>query len=170
MKRRERRSPAEGEFEDPLSNYDPPVYEDDLERSLCDNTIEEVVDHKPSLSVKADQTVREVVKMMAAHNGASVVVVDENERPIGIFSERDVMNRVAMKFDELAEHPVKEVMTPDPVTVHLHDNPARVLNLMTSGGFRHVPVVDADDKLVGIIGTRRLTAYLQKHFSDTASA
>jgi len=170
MKRRERRTPDGGEFEDPLSNYDPPAYEDDLERSLCEFTVQDSIRYEPFLSVKPDLPVRNVVKLMAAHNGASVVVVDDHNRPLGIFSERDVLIRVAERFEEVADQPVSEFMTPEPVMVHLHDNPAKVLNLMTSGEFRHIPVVDADERLQGIIGTRRLTAYLERHFPEAASA
>ena len=51
-----------------------------------------------------------------------------------------------------------------PVVVYSTDVPAKAINLMTTSGFRHIPVLDVDDKLVGVLGPRRLTRYLNKHF------
>ena len=51
-------------------------------------------------------------------------------------------------------------MTPDPTVVFENDVPAKVINLMGTGHFRHIPVVDADGRLKGIIGGRRVTQYI----------
>ncbi len=54
------------------------------------------------------------------------------------------------------------VMTPDPVCVYETDTPAKALNLMAVGSFRHIPVLDVDGKIVGIVGPSRTSAYLQE--------
>ncbi len=167
MARRERRKPEPGEFEDPLSNFDGPAYEDEFERSLSEDQAV-AIEHRPFLAVMADQTIRSTMAMMAEKNIACVVVVNDENQPVGIISERDVMTRVAGRFDQLADQPIAEVMTPEPVRVYAGDTPARVLNVMVTRGVRHVPVLDADNRLVGVIGARRLTAYLQKHFAEVA--
>lgn len=168
MVKRERRQPEPGEFEDPLSNYDGPAYADEFERSLSEDALT-VMDIHPFLAVRAEQSIDATLKLMAANDGACVVVVNADNVPVGIFSERDVMNRVAERLTQIAADPVKTVMTPDPVVVHATDTPARVLNMMASRNIRHIPVVDADGKLVGVIGARRLTAYLQHHFPQTVT-
>lgn len=167
MAKRERRKPEPGEFVDPLSNYDPPVYADEMERSMCEDAVT-VIDHKPFAAMVSQERISQVLSHMAQDNVACVVIVDHDAKPIGIFSERDVLNRVMDHYPEIAEHPIDEVMTHDPVVVHPTDSPARVLNVMVTGGFRHVPVVDADGHLVGVIGARRTTAYLQRYFPDIA--
>jgi len=168
MAKRERRPPEPGEFEDPLSNYDPPEFEDDFERSLCEGSVTEI-EHRPFLSVLAGETIGATLKMMGEKDIACVVVVDEDAAPVGIFSERDVLDRLTDRLQELADQPVSQVMTPDPAVVYSNDHPAKVLNVMVGGGFRHVPVVDADRRLIGVIGARRLTAYLQGHFPEARS-
>lgn len=167
--KRQRRPPQPGEFEDPLSNYEPPDYADEFERALCEQTVEEI-DYVPLLKVSPDTRVVDAMRQMAEHGSACIVVVDELDKPIGIFSERDVLNTVVDRYDQMKDLPVREVMTVDPYTVYRTDSPAQVLNLMGSGGFRHVPVVNADGKLIGLIGARRITAWLKHYFPNVESA
>jgi len=165
MAKRDRRPPEPGEFEDPLSNYDPPQFEDDFERSLCSDAARRI-EHRPFTAVLEGETIRATLAMMAENDLACVVVVNDAGEPIGIFSERDVLNRVAGHLGEVAADPVKSVMTPGPTVVYASDPPAKVLNVMVNGGFRHVPVVDADGKLLGVIGARRMIRYLQDQFPE----
>jgi len=78
-----------------------------------------------------------------------------------VFSERDVLNKIADCFEQVKDQPVSQFMTPQPVVVHESDSSAKALNLMAVGGFRHVPLLDLDDKVVGVIGPRRITNYLK---------
>jgi len=59
-----------------------------------------------------------------------------------------------------------EVMTANPLVVHETDSPGTALNLMAVQSFRHVPILSVDKKVVGIIGPRRLTDYLQKQVAS----
>ena len=83
-------------------------------------------------------------------------------RAVGIFSARDVLNKVAHD-PATRSKPITEFMTPDPRTVYTTDCPAKALNLMAVGGFRHIPVLDINDKVVGMLGPRRTTEFLQEH-------
>lgn len=161
MKRRERQEPEPGEFSDPLKNYDPPRYADELERSLCRDAVE-VIEHEPYTAITPGTPIRQALRKMAEDNIACVVVVDGENKPVGILSEQDVVNRIAADFERTADEPVSTVMTPQPVIVYESANPARVLNVMATGCFRHVPLCDVDGKLTGVIGARRLMRYLQQ--------
>lgn len=163
MVRRERRQPEPGEFEDPLSNYDPKEYEDELEHALIDGIVE-VVPFDDHLKARADITVADAIQFMNDNNFACVVVMNEDREPIGIFSERDVLVRVADNYDEVKDRLLGDIMTAEPVTAYNTDSLARVLNVMVSGGFRHVPVIDQDKKLKGMVGVRKVTAFLQQYF------
>jgi len=167
MAKRERRQPTPGEFKDPLSNYDGPDYADEFERSLSEDAAT-VIEHRPFLAVLEKETIASTLAMMAEKNIACIVVVNQAAEPVGIFSERDVMNRVAGRYDELADKPVSEVMSTDPALAHAGDSPAKLLNVMVTRGVRHVPLLDADGRLVGVIGARRMTAYLQNYFTEVA--
>ena len=161
MAKRKRRPTEPGEFEDPLDNYDSPTYADDLERSLGEDAIPAVMKIEPFKTIPASSTVAEAVATMSELGIACLMIADEQGHLVGVFSERDVLNEAAGEYDADADQPVSQVMTPDPSVVHEADPPARALNLLATGGFRHIPVVDADGRPVGILGPRRVTAYLK---------
>lgn len=167
MSKRNRTAPDTRAFEDPLSDYEAIEHTDAMERALCEDPAT-AIGTRPVLTLGPDDTVRRAVTEMADANIACIIVVDSDEKPIGIFSERDVLRRVSVDYTDVLDKPLRDVMTPDPVVVNETDRPARVLNLMASGGFRHLPVVDPDGKLTGMIGCRRVTDYLQQHLSPSA--
>ena len=105
------------------------------------------------LTVAADVTLGEAAAAMATR-GVGAVVVLENERVAAILTERDVMKAVAAGNDGSA--PVKDWMTPHPDTIEPSDTTDHAASLMIHGGFRHLPVVEADGKVVGIVSIRDL--------------
>lgn len=161
--RRKRRDIPDGEYSDPLKDYSPPQYADELERSLADDEIG-TMKITPFDTISPDTTIGDAMAKMASMRIAALLVAD-GDRLAGIFTERDVLDKVAGHYDRLKDIPVSVVMTPDPVVAYTTEPPAKALNLMAIGGFRHVPVLDVDDKLVGVLGPRRVTAYLQERFA-----
>jgi CBS domain-containing protein len=164
MVRRKRRSTQQGEYEDPLKDYGSPTYADQTERALCEGQLSDL-QTTPFITVDVDQTVEQTLAMMAEKNIAYLMVIDR-DRLVGIFSERDVLYRVAERYHEIKDGPISQVMTTNPVSVYETDSPAKALNLMAVGGFRHLPILNVDEKIVGVLGPRRVTTHLCKHFSD----
>ena len=164
MAKRKRRGVQPGEFEDPLSNYDGPEYADELERSLCEDSVT-VVEHKPFSTVEASTKVADVLRQMADKDIACVLIEDDS-RLVGIFSARDVLEKLCEQYEQVKDQPIRQVMTPRPVSIYEADPPAHALNLMAVGGFRHVPILDVDEKVVGVLGPRRIISYLESHFED----
>lgn len=160
MARRKRRGTQEGEYSDPLKDYNAKDYEDELVRALCEDHVTEL-ETTPFLGVQASTTIEQTMRLMAERDIACLLVL-EGDRLLGIFSERDVLNSVAERYEQIRSHPVSEIMTPNPVAAYGSDSPAKALNLMAVGGFRHVPILDVDENVVGILGPRRVTAYLQR--------
>lgn len=148
-------------FEDPLSNYDPAEYADDLERVLAEDRVGDF-EVTPFASTAPDARIADVIARMAGETYYSIIVV-EDRKPVGIFSERDVLNKVATDFDAVKDRPIRELMTPDPVCVYETDSPAKALNLMAVGGFRRIPVLGLDDRVIGVIGPRRTVRFLQRY-------
>ncbi|BAA80842.2 conserved hypothetical protein [Aeropyrum pernix K1] len=110
----------------------------------------------------APQTpVREVVKMMYTQGKSAAVVVDQDNRPIGIFTERDVVRVVATGGD--LDAPVEEYMTRNPVAVRDNESLTKALALMIEHRVRHLPVVDQEGKLVGIITASSITEVLKRY-------
>lgn len=161
-KRRRRRPATPGEWEDPLSNYEPLVYADDFERFLNESGLGEM-EIRPYLEVGPDETVGAVIRKMADHD-LFCALVTEQEKVVGVFSERDVLNRVDGEYEQVKDRPIRELMTPDPVAIYDTDTPAKALNLMAVGGFRHIPVLDTADRPIGMLGPRRVVKLLQHQF------
>jgi CBS domain-containing protein len=105
------------------------------------------------LTVSAGATLGEAAAAMAAR-GVGAVVVLEGERVAAILTERDVMKAVAAGKDGSA--PMNEWMTSHPDTIEPSDTTDHAASLMIHGGFRHLPVVEADGKVVGIVSIRDL--------------
>jgi len=151
-------------FDDPLKNYDAPEYADDLESALAEESMA-AIKCQPFSSVKPTETVENVMRTMARQGIASVLVIDGDEHVLGIFSERDVLNKVSERFEEVKDSPVSDVMTANPTCVYESDSPGKAMNLMATAGFRHVPILDVDDKVVGVIGPRRVTKFLNSYLA-----
>ncbi|MFC1877484.1 CBS domain-containing protein [Thermodesulfobacteriota bacterium] len=100
-------------------------------------------------TVSPDATVYDALKLMSEKEIGALVVV-ENGKLLGIFSERDYARKVILKGKNSQETLVKEIMT----TNVLHASPKqkirKCLSLMTKNHFRHLPIME-DDQLVGII-------------------
>src|SRR5258708_5212629 len=99
-------------------------------------------------------TVREAVDIMAKRKFGAVPIVD-NDRLVGIFTERDVIARVMAARKDPETTPLSDVMTASPDTVKSSDSVLHALELMNGRGYRHLPVVDGA-QLVGIVSIRDL--------------
>jgi CBS domain-containing protein len=116
-----------------------------------------------AICVEPRATVAEAIAAMKRH-GTGCVLVESDGRLTGIFTERDVLFRVAGAGLDASHTSVGTVMTPDPETLTMHDELAWVLNLMAVGGFRHVPIVDASGRPVAVISMQRIVERLVECF------
>ena len=94
-------------------------------------------------------SVAELIGVLAEFNVGALPVVDDGQL-IGIVSERDVVRRLHASGVELLQRRVSDIMTTDVTTCSPGDNVADLAAVMTSGRFRHLPVV-VDGKLAGIV-------------------
>jgi CBS domain-containing protein len=150
------------EFKDPLENYDPKKYGDPLEQALCEETVA-AIQHEPYECVSPEATVEAAVEKLAGLHIACLLVERQGEL-LGVFSNRDVLDKVALEYDQLRGHPLSEVMTNNPIYVYNTDSAAAALAVMVVAGHRHVPVLDLRKKLVGIVSPQRVTAFLRRHY------
>ena len=104
------------------------------------------------VKVGPEMAVARAAALMAAKNVGALVVL-EDERLVGIFTERDIVFRVLAAGLDPSDTPVGEVMTREPVTVAPERPFGYALALMHRGGFRHLPVVE-EGKTVGIVSAR----------------
>lgn len=106
------------------------------------------------LSVDQDATIEEVAKTLHERHVGSVVVVDKRRRCLGICTERDVIRALASGIPVNA--PVKKIMTRKPITISEQDTVAKARSIMSTHGIRHLPVVNENQQLVGIVSARSL--------------
>ena len=109
-----------------------------------------------------DASVDQVVRQMSERR-TSCVLIEDAGKLVGIFTERDFVNRVVAAGREVSG-PIREVMTPDPKTLARHDNVQKAVELMGSQGYRHVPVLDTDGRAVGVLSVRDIIHYLVEYF------
>ncbi|MDB4539528.1 CBS domain-containing protein [Saprospiraceae bacterium] len=150
--------PEKVEFQDPLENYEPKKYEDPLEQALVQQQIESIR-HEPFTVISPQTSIHAAVEKLAGLHIACLLVA-ENDKLVGVFSDRDVLRSVAFEYDQLKDRPVSEVMTREPVFVYESDSAASALTVMALCGYRHVPVLDLNEKLIGIISPQRITDFL----------
>jgi CBS domain-containing protein len=119
----------------------------------------------PPWRVTPEQTVAEAVALMR-QQCVGCLLVCRGDELLGIFTERDLMRRVLAAGLPLSTA-VGECMTRDPVVVHPKDSIAAAVRRMEEGGYRHLPVVDADGKPTGVLSVKRIVHYLAEHFPST---
>lgn len=150
------------DFRDPLSNYDPPPYADELGRMLCEDEIGQLIEVGDFIAVSPDTPIKDAIHKMIVDEHFSVMVVQDG-KVLGVVSERDVLRQCAQRYDEVKDRPLREVMTPEPAVVYTNDPPAKAINLMATGNFRRLPLLDENDHIVGVIGPKRTTGLLFEH-------
>ena len=94
----------------------------------------------------------------------ALVVVNDAAQPIGIVTDRDLVSRVLAKGRIPTETSVVEIMTPAPKTVSEQTPIESALAIMRSGRFRRIPVVDHDNKLVGLVTLDDILMLLAEEF------
>lgn len=110
-------------------------------------------------------TLAQVQAELAEKACGAVVICDENRRPIGIFTDRDVLYRTALENLDPGT-PIADLMTRDPQTLSPEDHVADAVSAMTRGGLRHIPLLDADGRLAGIVSSRLVLRYLARFYSE----
>ncbi|MEW6509598.1 MAG: CBS domain-containing protein [Bacteroidota bacterium] len=116
--------------------------------------IREMLESRPVYSISRYATVQEAAEFMAARNIGAVSVM-EGDRLVGIFSERDVINRVVAKHLDPGRVRVDEVMTREIVVGDASDTCDDCLRKMKGANCRHLPIVEGD-RLLGMISLRDL--------------
>ena len=115
---------------------------------------------KDPLTLTQDKSVGEAIQLLQKHKVGCVAVVDVPGKIVGIFTERDCVLKVTGRSPDVSERSVMEFMTPNPICQRPDCTIAFALNLMSSGGFRHIPVVDDDDHPIGVVSVKDVVDYI----------
>jgi len=111
------------------------------------------------VTAKPNETVADATRKMKEHNVGSVLIVDEHGRLLGIFTERDLVRIVAS--NKPLSTKLEEVMTKNNLVTASPDDPLPLIaHKMVEHNIRHIPVVDKEGRIVGIISIRKLLRYI----------
>jgi CBS domain-containing protein len=135
----------------------------DIESVLTDDTLAMVLKDSP-LTINIDGTLADALRLMREERRGYVLIV-EGERVAGIFTERDVLMKIAGNPLNVERTPVAAYMTRDPATLPSDAGVAFALNHMIIEGFRHVPIVE-DGRPIGVVSMRDIIEYLCDFFHN----
>ena len=114
----------------------------------------------PPITVRIDASLHDAVSTLQSEHIGCVLVVDAGGKLAGIFTERDLLEKAALRSLDFSSERVADYMTPDPETLHPEDRIAWALNLMHIGGYRHVPLTDATGRPVGVVSVKDIVDFI----------
>lgn len=123
----------------------------------------------PPLTVTSDTTVLEAIHKMVETRVGAVSIV-ENDELVGIFTERDVMTKVATKGLPLDTTKLSDVMTTRPQVASREMNPSEALSIMVEKHVRHLPIVGEGMRLEGMLSVRHLLQRMVEDLSQELEA
>jgi CBS domain-containing protein len=113
--------------------------------------VKEIMRHDILVTAKPDEKVIDAVEKIAKYKVGSVVIID-NGKVLGIITERDIINLVASKKD--LNEKLELYMTKNPITIYFDENLEKAIQIMKEKNIRHLPVVNKEGKLIGMISSR----------------
>jgi len=134
---------------------------ENIQQVMMTAPIAELLTDSDLLVAGESDTVQKVVKILQKEK-KDCVLVFKKKKLVGILSQRDIIHRVAGRFKDLSKVSVGSVMTRNPEYVSVEDPIAYVVNKMSMGGFRHVPVLKHDGTPISIVSIGDVLAYLTR--------
>ena len=138
---------------------------------------------QPAARVSTSTSMARTVDLLREDSGGCVIITDAsgdashseasedasaNGRPIGIFTERDYLDKIitmdAAEWDVAKDRAVESFMTAKPHTLSVNDPLAELIRLMTRRGYRHLPIVDDSGFLHGVVSAHDIIMYLAEFF------
>jgi CBS domain-containing protein len=130
-----------------------------IERAISDEDIR-ALGLGPAISVRSDTSLYDTVQTLQREHIGCVLVTDEQGKLQGIFTERDLLAKVALRSLDWKAERVSDYMTRDPETLHPDDRIAWALKLMHIGGYRHVPLTDQAGRPVGVVSIKDIVDFI----------
>ncbi len=122
-------------------------------------------DENPA-AVRPETSAAEAILLMLEHRVGAVTVVDEERVVAGIFTERDVLRKLALSGRDPAKIPVSELMTSPVVLATANTSPGEAFAIMMERHFRHLPVVDDRGRVIAIVSIRNLLQWRVDELTD----
>lgn len=151
------------EFEDRAQDIEEELQE--VRGALLDDTIATLGPAEP-ICLTATATVEDAIVRMLERRQACVLIVDGEGRLTGILTERDVLMRVAGAGRDPRRTALRDVMTPNPEALTVHDRIAYAVHCMSVAGFRTVPLIDPERRPIGVATVSDVIRWLAQLFPE----
>lgn len=116
------------------------------------------------LAATPDDSVGQVLQLMRAQRTGATLVC-EGTKLVGIVTERDALKLMAAGTD--FTQPVRNIMSMPPTSIASDATVAKAIQVMSEGGYRHLPIVDANEQPIGVVAVHGIVHYLVDHFPET---
>lgn len=116
------------------------------------------------LATTIDAKVGDVLRLLRAQRTGAVMICD-GAKLVGIVTERDALKLMAGGAD--LAMPVREVMSSPPATISNSATVGEAIQIMSEGGYRHLPIIDCDGRPTGVVATQGIVHFLVDHFPAT---
>ena len=111
--------------------------------------VEQLLAMRKPISISLDDTIKDIAEKMALTDERAAAVV-ENQKVVGIVSEKDIVQKCVAKGGDTDQIQAKSIMTPDPVTIDADASVVQAIDKMVGGRFHHLPVIK-DGDFIGLI-------------------
>ncbi len=133
-------------------------------------TLNELLTGREIVALPRTATAMTAARLMHQHHVGAILVVDDSGSPVGIFTERDLMKRVVVGGLVAADVAIELHMTTELFVARVDDKVTEMATAMQERHIRHLPVVDQDNKVVGLLGLRDLLRELLRSKADEVAA
>lgn len=127
------------------------------------HSIGELLTLQPAVTCAPTTSLRQAIEAML-HARIGCILVTDQRRLVGVFTERDVLTKVVMPAVDLDQQQVGALMTADPECLSREDELVYALNQMSVGGYRHVPIIDEQGYPIGVVSMRDIVDHLASLF------
>jgi CBS domain-containing protein len=132
------------------------------------STVSEIMSYREPITVSAyaNKTAYDIASIMTKNKIGSVIVIDNDNTPIGIITERDLVKRVYLEKFNPSKVLVEDLMSSPLITIMTFDSVDTATRIMLSNKIKRLPVLESDKRLMGIISVTDITRKLSKILMD----
>ena len=132
------------------------------------NNVSEIMSFREPWTITAysNKTAHNVATILTKHRIGSLIVIDKDNTPIGIITESDLVKRVCLENYNADKVLVEEIMSSPLITIMTYDSVDTASRIMISNKIKRLPVLEADNRIIGIISVTDITRHLAKILLD----
>ena len=123
--------------------------------------------HDPyTITAFSNKTAIDAASIMVSKKISSVIVIDKENRPLGIITERDLVKRICLKNLNSKDVLIEDIMTSPLITIMTYDSVDTASRIMVSNKIKRLAVLEADGRIVGMISVSDINKHLSKILLD----